>query len=88
MAKIKVQITVEEDLLQRVESYADEHFTTRSGVFNLGAEQLLLQDEARKSLNALTDALQRIAASNKISEEDKRQIDSFSYLAATLNGRV
>lgn len=88
MAKIKVQITVDEQLLNRIDSYADDHYTSRSGAFALGAENLLMQDELRQAIGRIADAFQRIAMTGNMSDEDRQQLAAFQLLASSMAGKV
>ena len=88
MARTKVQITIDDELLQRVDAYADEHYTSRSGVFASGAESLLLTDEVRVAISKIADAMQRIAMTGTLSDEDKLQLAAFQTLAAAMSGKV
>lgn len=87
MAKIKVNITLEEELLQRIESYADENYLTRSGLITLAASQFLLQAEASKAIVDMSRAMRKIAETGSVTEEQLRQLEDFERFARMLAGR-
>lgn len=87
MAKIKVNVTIEEALLERIDQYADENFMTRSGLVQLAVSQFLSAAEVSKALVDMSAALKAIAARGELSAEDKRQLDAFEQLALMLSAR-
>lgn len=78
---VKVQVTMDEALLQRLDEYADRSFNTRSGAVSLAVSQLLMQDDLQRSIRTMALAMQRIAENNEIDEESKKQLFAFQSLA-------
>lgn len=64
MSMKKVQITIEEKLLERVDSYADENYMTRSGLLSLAVTQLLNADDITKSIKDMSYCFRKIADNN------------------------
>lgn len=87
MAKVKVNITMDEELLQRVESFADENYLTRSGLITLATSQYLLQAEASRALIDMSLAMRKIAESGTVSDEQLRQLEDFERFARMLAGK-
>ena len=87
MAKIKVNITLDEELLQRIESYADENYLTRSGLISLAASQFLLQAEASRAIVNISLAMRKIADTGCITEDEKKQLEDFERFARMLSGK-
>lgn len=82
----KLQISMEDELLARVDDYADRHYMTRSGFLALAATQLLLQDEVQKSIRTMALAFKTIAETGKVSEKTMKELEDFQKLAANLAG--
>lgn len=87
MAKIKVNITLEEELLQRIESYADENYLTRSGLITLATSQFLMQAEASKAIVDMSRAMRKIAETGTVTEEQMRELADFERFARMLAGK-
>ena len=87
MAKVKVNITMDEELLQRVESFADENYLTRSGLITLATSQYLLQAEASRALIDMSLAMRKIADSGTVTDEQLRQLEDFERFARMLAGK-
>lgn len=87
MAKVKVNITLDEELLQRIESYADENYLTRSGLITLAASQFLLQAEASRAIVDMSLAMRKIADTGTIDDEQRRRLEDFERFARMLSGK-
>lgn len=80
----KVNISVNTALLDRVDQYARENYTSRSAIFAQGASMFILQGEMTNAVKNMTAAMQRIAESGTISEDDKKRLDDFVRLSSLL----
>lgn len=87
MAKIKVNITLEEELLQRIETYADENYLTRSGLITLAVSQYLLQAEASRAIVDMSLAMRKIADTGTVTDEQLRELEDFERFARMLAGK-
>lgn len=87
MAKVKVNITLDEDLLQRIETYADENYLTRSGLITLATSQFLLQSEASRAIVDMSLALRKIAETGTVSDDQLKQLEDFERFARILAGK-
>lgn len=83
---MKVNISVNDDLMKRVDEYAERNFTNRSAVFSQSANQFLLAQSIPQALGELTVAFKRIADNNEIDDESKKTLNEFMYLAKLLGG--
>lgn len=84
----KVNISMNEDLLRLVDEYADELFTSRSGVVCQALVQFFNQQQATKALRELVPLLHSISRSIKdgsgLSEEDKKKLADLDALVRLL----
>lgn len=87
MAKRKIQITVEDELVQQVDEYAKKNFTSRSGIFCLGASQVILASQMRDAIQSMAHSIKRIADSGTVSEEQLEEIKQFMGFAAVFTGK-
>lgn len=81
----KINITVNDDLLKKIDDFADENYTTRSGFFAQAANQFLLEKSVPKSLQDIAVCFKRIADNNQIDEESKKQLEEFAILSKMLS---
>lgn len=87
MAKVKVNITLDEELLQRIDSYADENYTTRSALLTIAASQFMLQAEASRAIVDMSLAMRKIAETGTVSDDELKQLEDFDRFARMLAGK-
>lgn len=79
--KIKVGITLDKDLLTRIDNYADKNYVSRSGFLSMAATQLLNSFELNMAIKSLTLAMKKIADTGKIDDETLEKLQDFERLA-------
>lgn len=77
---MKYQISMDENVLKRVDQYADEHYMSRSGVITQACIQLLNQDDLMKALKSMTLSMKKIADKGMVSEEIMNDLESWKSL--------
>lgn len=87
MAKVKVNVTIDEGLLERIDEYAEDNFITRSGLVQLAMSQFLTANEATKALVEISLSLKKIAQSGSFSEDDLRRLQGLEQLAIMLSAK-
>ncbi len=88
MAKVKVQMTIDEDLLAKVDAYADDHYITRSGFFSLAADEFLSALEFREMMPIFTGALQKAVEGKEISQDDQKKLEAFQAMSDMFMGKL
>lgn len=81
MAKIKVQITVDEELLNKIDDYADDNYTTRSSVFVQGAAQIVNQAALIAAVKNMSLAMRKIADTGIVTPDELKQLEDFERAA-------
>lgn len=76
----KVQISLDEDLLQRIDKHADSLYMSRSGFISYACAQLLNTSDMMLAIHDLSLAIRKIADTGTISEEDKETLEDFERL--------
>lgn len=84
MAKIKVQITVDEELLNKIDDYADDNYTTRSSVFVQGAAQIVNQAALIAAVKNMSLAMRKIADTGIVTPDELKQLEDFERAASYL----
>ena len=83
----KVQISIDDELLERIDEYADKHYMSRSGFFTLVSTQQLAQEDVLKAMNKLTLAIERISITNKLEEKDMLELKAYQQVLDTMIGK-
>lgn len=77
----KVNITLDDELLQRVDKYADENYMSRSGLISFAVTQFLNQADVITAINCMSLAFQKIADTGKIDHETMEELEDFQRVA-------
>lgn len=83
---MKVNITLADELMQRIDSYADENYMTRSGFISLASTQYLSQQEALKLVKDMGLAMRKIADKGIVADEIIAQLEDWERMAKMIVG--
>jgi len=83
---MKVQITIDDELMKRVDSYADDNYMSRSGLFSIAVNQYLNQNEATKAVKDMAVCMRKLADTGKIDHEMMEQLEDFERISKILMG--
>ena len=84
MAKVKVNITLDEDLIGRIDGYADENYMSRSTLISLFCTHALNAVEVTRAIQEMSLALRKIADTGEIDDDSRHQLEDFERLAKLL----
>ena len=80
----KISISMDDKLLEKLNNYADANYITRSGLISIAVHEYMLQKEALYTLKKLSSTMERIAESNSIDEQSKKELEGFTTFANLL----
>lgn len=88
----KVNVSIDEELLHKIDEYADSHYMSRSAFFTYASSQVLLSDKVYKLLDDLSSVMKDIY--NKISlnpdyvasDEDIKEMERIENTFNLLSG--
>ena len=81
---MKVQISINDDLLKRIDEYADNAYTTRSGVITLATSQFLNSAEVVFAVKDMALSMRKLADSGVVDEETQKKLEDFERLSSML----
>ena len=87
MAKVKVNITVDEELMQRVDAYAEENYLNRSSLISLATTQFLNAADVTKAVKDMAFCMRKIAETGTLDDETKEQLEDLERFSRMLTGR-
>lgn len=76
----KVQISIDDKLLERIDTYAEENFISRSGLISMGMCDYLNSKETMRLIKNLGVAVQKIADQGIVDDDTMKQIEDFERL--------
>lgn len=86
MSKVKVQITMDEDLLNAVDEYCDSHFMNRSWMISQSCLQLVNQQKLIDSIVSLSQSIKTCSENGYVDDSTRIEMQNFQSLASLLTG--
>lgn len=83
---MKLQITLDDDLVKRIDDYVRRNYMTRSTFLSLASSQFLNAFDASFAMVEMSRAMTKIADSGMIDDETKKKLDDFNRLAVVIGG--
>lgn len=77
---MKVGITLDDELLKRIDEYADANYMTRSGLLSLAATQFLTQRQIESAIKDMGLAMRKVADTGKLDPETQEKLEDFERL--------
>lgn len=78
---MKLNITLNDDLVARLDAYASENYMSRSGLISIAAVQYLNQVEMITAVKGVAQSIRKIADSGEFDEETLRKFEEFELMA-------
>lgn len=85
---MKVNITLDDELMKEVDDFADKNYMSRSGLLSLAVTQYINQNKAIFAMQDLALAMRKIADTNEMDDETKEQLEDFERTAKFLLGNL
>lgn len=85
MAIKRVTITLDEDLVDKIDFYAQKGFTSRSGYISLACTQLIQQTEIFAFMQDMTVISKKLASQTIIDPNDEETQEDFKKLEFLVN---
>ena len=80
----KINISIDDRLLSRADNFADDNYTSRSGLITLALSQYLNQQELFTAVKEINLTIKKVAETSTMDEESKKQLDNFEKLCSLL----
>lgn len=86
MAKTKLQITIDSELLKDVDDYCDKNYMNRSWLISQALVQVINQQKVIDSMLNLSISLKKAVERGDIDDDVKKEIESFDALSKLFLG--
>ena len=80
----KVQISIDDSLLEKIDLLADENFTSRSGFISMGMNEFVKSKEIVSAIKSMSVSMAKIAATGTIDEETQKELEVFQQICGML----
>lgn len=84
---MKVQISINDELLERADNFADENYMSRSGLIAQALNQYLTQAEVAIAVKNMALALRKIADTGQLDDETIKQFEDYERIAKMYSGQ-
>lgn len=82
---MKVNISMDDELVNRIDNYADLSYTTRSGLITTAVTQYLNSKEMVLAIKDMGQAMKKIADKGEIDKDTQQQLEDFERLCSMLS---
>jgi metal-responsive CopG/Arc/MetJ family transcriptional regulator len=79
---MKISISLSDDLVNKIDEYADNGGMTRSGFIGQSCKFYIQQLEVTQCLKSMSNAMNRIAATGVVDEKTQKELEQFTQLAS------
>lgn len=78
---MKVNITVDDELMKRIDDYASKNYMTRSGLVSLACTRFLNEYEMIHAIKDMAITMRKIADTGDVDFETKKKLEDFERLS-------
>lgn len=82
---MKVNITLDDQLMKRVDEYADQNYMSRSGLISLATTNFLNAADVTTAIKDMAFALRKIADNNAVDSETLERLEDCERLLKLLS---
>jgi len=83
---MKINITMNDELVKRIEAYAEENYTSKSGTISIAVNQYLNAQELGRNIKVMAIAMRKIADEGQLDQETINQLQDFERFVKVLTG--
>lgn len=84
---MKVNITFNDDLMKRIDEYADRNYMSRSGLISFAVTQFLNGQQMISAVQDMSVCMRKIADSGQVDEETEKKLQELEIIARLLVGK-
>jgi metal-responsive CopG/Arc/MetJ family transcriptional regulator len=84
---MKVNVTLQDELVSRIDNFADENYMSRSGFLTLAAVQYLNTQDTMRLIRDMSLAMRKIADTGTVDPEVMSQLEDFERFSKMLIGQ-
>ena len=77
---MKMQISLDDKLVERIDSYADENYMSRSGLISLACTQYLNSADVVRVVKEMGIAINKIADMGGLDDDTQKQIEDLGRI--------
>ena len=87
MRILKVNISLDDELMKRTDNYADKNYMSRSGLISLALTQYLNGNEMIIAVKDIALSIRKMADNNTVDAEALEQLEDFERVCKMFTGK-
>lgn len=84
---MKVQVSLDEKLVERIDNYADANYMSRSGLISFATSQFLNQADVILMVKDMSLAMRKISEKGTVDHDTLEQLEDFERLCKMITGQ-
>lgn len=84
---MKVNVTFNDDLMKRIDEYAERNYMSRSGLISFATTQFLNGQQLVSAVQDMSVCMRKIAETGIVDEETERRLQELEIVAKVLVGK-
>lgn len=76
----KINISIDDELLNKIDKLAEENYTSRSGFISMGMSQFVVSKEVVSAIQSMSVSMAKIATLGTIDEDTFKELETFQNL--------
>lgn len=84
---MKVQVSLKNELLERMDNYAKDNYLSRSGLISFACNQFLNQADVIMCVKDMALAMRKIADNGMVDDDVMEQLEDFERVAKMMIGQ-
>lgn len=81
MASVKVNVSFDEELLKRLDAFADANYMSRSGAVAMACIKLVNENDMMSAIKSIAFSMRKIADTGQVDEETLAILRNFEQLS-------
>lgn len=83
---MKIQVSLDDELVKRIDDYADNNYMSRSGLVSFAVTQFLNSADVSTAIKELAFCMRKIADTGKVDHETVERLEDFERLSKMMLG--
>lgn len=81
----KVNISIDDELLKKIDDMAEDNYTSRSGFISMGMSEFVKQKEVVSAIKSMSISMAKIATLGSIDDDTRKELESFQAICSMLS---
>lgn len=80
----KINISIDDELLEKIDNLAEDNFTSRSGFISMGMNEFVKSKEIISAIKSMSVSMAKIATLGTIDDDTQKELETFQAICGML----